>query len=64
LRGGSGNDILDGGEGLDWAVFDGNLADFTIRGNAVTEIATGETDLLFSIEFLGFRDITVQVDII
>ena len=62
LRGGSGNDILDGGDGLDWAVFDGNLADFAISGNAVTEIATGETDLLFNVEILGFQDISIWID--
>ncbi len=43
-------------------MFDGNLAEFTITGNAVTEIATGETDLLFDVEFLGFRDISIQID--
>ena len=62
LRGGSGNDILDGGEGLDWAVFDGNLADFAVSGNSVTEIATGETDLLVNVEILGFRDISIWID--
>ena len=59
LRGGSGNDILDGGDGMDTAVFDGNLADYTVTGSPdgsqsiVTEIATGDTDVLFNVEFLG-----------
>ena len=30
--------------------------------NAVTEIATGETDLLFNVEILGFRDISIWID--
>ena len=43
-------------------MFDGNLADFAISGNAVTEIATGETDLLFNVEIFSFRDISIWVD--
>ena len=55
LRGGSGNDILDGGDGMDTAVFDGNLADYTVTASPdgsqsiVTEIATGDTDVLLNV---------------
>ena len=68
LRGGSGNDILDGGDGMDTAVFDGNLADYTVTGSPdgsqsiVTEIATGDTDVLFNVEFLAFLDTTLPFD--
>jgi len=56
LRGGSGNDILDGGEGMDTALFDGNIADFQIGGSVVTHLATGEADLLSGIEVIRFSD--------
>ena len=62
LRGGSGNDILDGGDGSDTAVFDGDLAQFTVdvppagNGISVTEIATGDTDILVNVEVLRFSD--------
>jgi Ca2+-binding RTX toxin-like protein len=66
LAGGSG--ILDGGDGLDTAVLDGNRADFVVAplqdgGRfAVTEVATGDTDVLFSVEFLAFADMTIPFD--
>ena len=68
LRGGSGNDILEGGDGLDWAVFDQEILPtflcFSSDGNKslVTEIATGETDLLFNVESLAFLDTTLPFD--
>ena len=68
LRGGSGNDILDGGDGMDTAVFDGNLADYTVTASPdgsqsiVTEIATGDTDVLLNVESLAFLDATRPLD--
>ena len=67
LRGGSGNDLLDGGDGMDTALFDGNIADYTVTGSPgssqsiVTEIATGDTDVLFNVESLAFLDTTIPV---
>ena len=62
LRGGSGDDTLVGGEGADTAVFDGNLAGYKVGGGSpengilVTELATGDTDILFQVERLRFSD--------
>ena len=48
--------------GADTAVFDGNLADFTVGGGSaengilVTELVTGDTDILFHVELLRFSD--------
>ena len=53
---------MDGGDGTDTAVFDGNLADFKVGGGSaengilVTELATGDTDILFHVELLRFSD--------
>ncbi len=53
---------MDGGDGTDTAVFDGNFADFRIGGGPagsgilVTELATGDTDTVFSVEMLRFSD--------
>ena len=67
LHGGGGFDIMDGGEGVDSVVFNGNRADFGVGGSPdgreflVGEIATGETDLLTNVEFLVFLDMTIPV---
>ena len=71
LRGGSG--ILDGGAGVDTATFDGTRAGYTITnglgtngpggtGVIVTQIASGDTDVVSAVEFLAFADVTLAVD--
>ena len=53
---------------MDTAVFDGNLADYKVTGSPdgsqsiVTEIATGDTDVLFNVESLAFLDTTLPFD--
>lgn len=58
LEGGAGDDLLDGGAGTDTAQFDGAMQDYSFAtgsdGFRVTNIATGETDLLIGIERLSF----------
>lgn len=56
-----GQDYIDGELGDDTAVFDGNQAAFTVVDNgggswSVTDLATGRTDTLVSIETLKFDD--------
>ncbi|MEO1190176.1 MAG: hypothetical protein AAFY02_00325 [Pseudomonadota bacterium] len=63
LVGGSGDDVLFGEEGLDAAVFSGNLADATIAvsgsGDAIITTAEGGSDTLNSVEELRFDDVDV-----
>ena len=61
ITGGLGNDTLIGGAGNDTAIFAGDQSDFTVvdegGGNfRVTEIASGDFDLLSEIETLRFGD--------
>ena len=58
LRGGDGEDLLLGGRGHDTAVFDGPAAAYRVDGagffKTVTNIVTGEVDVLLSVETLEF----------
>ncbi len=63
LRGNGGNDVLDGGDGSDTAVFAGNRADYTITRNTngsytITDNTAGRdgTDTLTNIEQARFSD--------
>ncbi len=63
ITGGGGDDRIDGGTGIDTAVFSGNQADYSItslNGNViVADLRAGHpdgTDTLTSIEFLQFAD--------
>ncbi len=58
---GAGSDTMDGGEDSDLALFAGVKADYTIVGNTdgdweITDLASGDVDVLFSIETLSFAD--------
>ena len=67
ITGGIGNDVIDGGQGTDTAVFAGNITDynFSVAGSTITvtdHVASrGGTDVLTNIEFLKFADITANV---
>ena len=65
LHGGSGSDVMDGGSGEDTAVFDGNAGAFQIQSQGqqllVTEIGTGQTDIVTNVELLAFADVTIPV---
>ncbi|WP_075637325.1 cadherin-like domain-containing protein [Rhizobium rhizosphaerae] len=59
LIGGRGSNVLDGGDGQDRAIFAGLESYYMISGEAggeqvVTNLATGETDYLSSIEIIQF----------
>ena len=61
IRGGAGFDEIDGGDGTDRAVFDGNYADYAVTQGAdritVEALVTGErTDKLYNVEILQFAD--------
>ncbi|MCC2614865.1 Ig-like domain-containing protein [Aestuariibacter halophilus] len=62
VRGGAGNDLLDGHEGLDTAYFDGPIADYTIEHQAdgsvtVTALVSDEgQDTLVNVEYIQFQD--------
>lgn len=64
LVGGAGNDTLGVAlnVGVDTAVFSGNMADYTLVGNQITDSVVGRdgTDTLNLIEFLEFADQIVQ----
>jgi hypothetical protein len=64
LIGSRGDDLIDGGAGLDTAGFEGLRAAFAIEqagaGLSVTEIATGDTDFVTNVEFLRFSDVVLE----
>jgi Ca2+-binding RTX toxin-like protein len=68
LSGGSGKDVLNGGGGEDTAVFDGNFGAFRIQATStasqwkVTEVATGEFDLVANVELFTFLDATIRAE--
>ncbi len=68
LAGGGGKDVLDGGAGQDKAAFEGNASAFRIAATAspgqwkVTEIASGEFDLVTNVELFTFLDTTIRAD--
>lgn len=68
LIGGAGNDTLDGGAGLDKAVFTGARSDYTFNlANNQVEVVDSQTmrdgaDSLKNIERLSFSDISVAFD--
>lgn len=68
LSGLGGNDAIDGGSGMDTAVYVGNRANFTISattgGFTVTDKAGAEgVDTLANVERIQFADATVALDI-
>ena len=68
LTGGLGNDWIEGGKGVDTAVFAGNLADYILSynfGKNFVEARDGVSgfDTLISIERLEFSDFSVALDV-
>lgn len=66
LDGGVGNDTIDGGDGVNTAVFSGNIADYEISfRNGVVRITdltgTDGFDKLTQVEFLQFADGIIDV---
>ncbi len=64
LKGGAGNDTIDGGDGSDYALFNGDYADYTLtRTSATTVTATGPdgTDSLIDVEYFRFNDQDVRI---
>ncbi len=65
LKGGAGNDMIDGGGSSDFAVYDGDRADFTITRTASRDATvsggTAGTDTLINIENFVFDDQTVSI---
>jgi len=68
LAGGVGNDTIDGGAGTDTAIFNGNLANYTLTKSGSTytvraKSGTDGTDTLTNIESLKFTDVTVNLQV-
>ncbi|MGB1208535.1 MAG: calcium-binding protein, partial [Paracoccaceae bacterium] len=65
LKGGVGNDTLDGGAGSDRAIYDGDLAEYTLVRSAAKTVtithATEGTDSLLDVEYFEFADQTINV---
>ncbi|MDY7098223.1 MAG: M10 family metallopeptidase C-terminal domain-containing protein [Pseudomonadota bacterium] len=64
LRGGLGNDTINGGSNVDIAVVSGNSANYTVTQTAlgVFEVTGADgTDTLTGIEFLQFNDMTMRL---
>lgn len=63
LTGGLGDDQIDGGGGIDTAVFSGNRSAYTIDTSGPKVVVTGPegTDTLVNIEFLQFADQTIAL---
>ncbi len=62
IRGGAGNDILDGGPGSDTAVFAGARQEYTVQSSGRTLTVSGGSDgsdTLSAFEFLQFADQTI-----
>lgn len=63
-----GNDTIDGGAGIDTAIFNGNLANYTLSksGNTYTvrtNTGTDGTDTLTNVESLKFTDLSVNLQV-
>jgi Ca2+-binding RTX toxin-like protein len=58
VRGGLGDDFIDGGAGTDTAIFSGLRSSYTVNFGDGFIIVTGQdgTDTLVSVEFLQFDD--------
>ena len=63
LTGGLGDDEIDGGGGIDTAVFSGNRSTYTIDTSGPKVVVTGPdgADTLINIEFLQFADQTIAL---
>lgn len=66
LTGNSGNDIISGNAGTDTVIFNGNFADYGISvvGGTITVVdnaGNDGTDILTTVEFLKFADLTYDV---
>jgi len=64
LKGGAGNDMIDGGGASDYALFDGNQADFSLIKTSSTEVTVmggGGTDQLIDVEYFRFDDGDVTI---
>ncbi len=64
LKGGAGNDTIDGGGASDYALFDGNLADYTLTrtsSSEVTVVGADGTDSLINVEYFRFDDADVTI---
>lgn len=65
LEGGLGNDRIDGGSGFDTAIVAGSFAEYAFSSNssggiALNHVATGERDVLLSIERIQFADMVTD----
>src|SRR5690606_15353771 len=64
IRIGTGNDIVDGGDGIDTVIVDGNFADYNLLALStiyLTENASGEMDRIRTTEYIKFKDALFNV---
>jgi Ca2+-binding RTX toxin-like protein len=64
IKGGGGDDVINGGAGSDFALYDGDLADYTLTRTSSTEVSvtgTDGNDSLINVEYFQFDDTTANI---
>jgi Ca2+-binding RTX toxin-like protein len=64
MKGGAGDDTINGGAGSDFALYDGNLADYTLTRTSATDVVIAGadgTDSLSNVEYFQFDDTTANI---
>ncbi|GAA6192537.1 calcium-binding protein [Phaeobacter sp. NW0010-22] len=64
LKGGAGNDTINGGGSSDYALFDGNRADYTLTRTAANQVSVSGADgndSLIDVEYFRFDDMDVTI---
>jgi Ca2+-binding RTX toxin-like protein len=64
MKGGAGDDTINGGAGSDFALYDGNLADYSLTRTSATDVVIAGadgTDSLSNVEYFQFDDTTANI---
>jgi Ca2+-binding RTX toxin-like protein len=64
MKGGAGDDTINGGAGSDFALYDGDLADYSLTRTSATDVVIAGadgTDSLSNVEYFQFDDTTANI---
>ena len=64
IKGGKGNDTIDGGAGSDFALYDGDLAEYTITRTSATDVTIAHADgidSLSNVQYFQFDDVDANI---